>query len=51
MPTLGSCGAHFVGLNARQLPWSLHGRPAVAYLQEHWQKHRSDLYQRVRLEP
>lgn len=46
-PNLGRCGAHFVGLNAQSLPWSLKGRPATAYLAEHWQKHRQALYERV----
>jgi hypothetical protein len=33
---LGRCGAHFVGLNAKSLSWSYEGRPAVAYIREHW---------------
>jgi|GraSoiStandDraft_57_1057295.scaffolds.fasta_scaffold267964_1 hypothetical protein len=41
LPYLGRCGAHFCGLNAKQLPWSLEGRPAVAYIEEHWLRLRS----------
>ncbi|HEU4754098.1 MAG TPA: hypothetical protein VFU47_13390 [Armatimonadota bacterium] len=48
LPHLGRCGAHFVGLNARQLPWSLEGRPASDYIREHWDRHRESLYERVR---
>lgn len=36
LPYLGRCGAHFCGLNATQLPWSLNGRPATDYIQAHW---------------
>jgi hypothetical protein len=50
MLTLGNCGAHFVGLNARQLPWELNHRPAVSYIQEHWERHRPELYRRVGIE-
>ncbi len=49
LPTLGRCGAHFVGLNAKQLPWSLDGRPAVDYIREHWARQRPALYERVGL--
>ncbi len=49
LPHLGRCGAHFVGLNAKQLPWSLEGRPAVDYIREHWQRHRPELYRKVGL--
>ena len=51
LPWLGSCGAHFVGLNARHLPWSLNGKPAVSYIQEHWHKHRGEVYKRVSVDP
>jgi hypothetical protein len=34
--SLGRCGAHFVGLNAKSLPWKYEGRPAVEYIREHW---------------
>jgi hypothetical protein len=36
LPYLGQCGAHFCGLNVKALPWSLDGRPATDYIQEHW---------------
>lgn len=39
-PELGRCGAHFVGLNVRQLPWSYYGRPASECVGEHWHRHR-----------
>lgn len=51
LPHLGDCGAHFVGLNARSLPWELEHRPAVAYIREHWRRHRDALYERVGIEP
>lgn len=46
---LGRCGAHFVGLNARHIPWDYFDRPADAWESEHWQRHRLDLYERVGL--
>ncbi len=49
VPHLGRCGAHFVGLNAKELPWDLDGRPAVAHLDAHWQRHQETLYERVDL--
>jgi hypothetical protein len=51
LQVLGSCGAHFVGLNARELPWSYYGRPASELTREHWQYHLPELYQRVGLPP
>jgi hypothetical protein len=48
-PELGRCGAHFVGLNARSLPWSYYDRPAIDCIAEHWQRHRPALYDRVGL--
>jgi hypothetical protein len=49
LPELGQCGAHFVGLNARHIPWDYYGRPADDCMTEHWQRHRPALYQRVGL--
>jgi hypothetical protein len=46
-PYLGRCGGHFVGLNARRLPWALEGRPAVDHLREHWLRLRPVVYERV----
>jgi hypothetical protein len=40
LPRLGRCGAHFVGLNAKSLPWSLDGRPATDHVGAHWLGHR-----------
>jgi hypothetical protein len=48
---LGTCGAHFVGLNARRLPWDYYGRPATEVRIEHWERLRPTLYERVGLEP
>lgn len=47
LPHLGTCGAHFVGLNAKQLPWDLEGRPATDYLDEHWRRQREEIKTRV----
>jgi hypothetical protein len=51
LPHLGRCGAHFVGLNAKSMPWSLAGRPAVQHLAEHWRRHRPAICRRVGLAP
>lgn len=50
-PQLGECGAHFVGLNAKQLPWTLDGRGASEYVVDHWRRHRAELYARVGILP
>lgn len=42
-PRLGRAGAHFVGLNARSLPWSYYGRPASDCVAENWSSHRDEL--------
>lgn len=42
-PHLGRFGAHFVGLNARHLPWRYYDRPAVDCLVEHWRRHQPAL--------
>jgi hypothetical protein len=34
-------------LNAKQLPWKLHDRPAVEYLREHWLGYRGEVYRKV----
>jgi hypothetical protein len=44
---LGSCGAHFVGLNVRCLPWDFCGRPATEWRLEHWRAHLPELERRV----
>ena len=49
-PEAGRCGAHFVGLNAHHIPWNYYDRPADAWLDEHWERHRPELYRRAGLE-
>jgi hypothetical protein len=46
-PHLGSCGAHFVGLNAKQLPWSFHGRPASDVTRDHWERLKPQVRARI----
>ena len=48
---LGRCGAHFVGLNLRHIPWSYYQRPADEWQAEHCSRHRPALYRAVGLEP
>lgn len=47
LPDVGKKGVHFVGLNAKQLPWSLDGRAAVDYIKEHWEKKREFVYEKI----
>lgn len=47
--TLGRCGAHFVGLNARALPWTCDGRPASDVVRENFRQHEATLRTRVGL--
>lgn len=49
-PELGRAGAHFVGLNARALPWTYYDRPATECVVENWRHHRPDLCRRVGLD-
>lgn len=49
LPGLGSCGAHFIGLNARALPWSYEGRPASELVREHFHRLEPELRARVGL--
>lgn len=44
---LGSHGAHFVGLNARAVPWQHEGRFGHEHLRDHWARHRPELHARV----
>jgi hypothetical protein len=44
---LGSCGAHFVGVNARQLPWSWNGRRGHEYVQEYWDWRKTEVIDRL----
>ena len=46
---LGTCGAHFVGMNAVHLPWNYFDRTADACMDELWHRHRPTLYQRAGL--
>ena len=48
-PSLGRCGAHFVGLNARALPFRYYGRPASEWVAENWERHLPALRARVGL--
>ena len=48
-PELGSCGAHFVGLNVRNIPWRFYERNALEVRLEHWASRRSELRQRIGL--
>lgn len=47
VPHLGTCGAHFVGLNARELPWSYDGRPASEVRREHWHRLQDAIREKV----
>lgn len=40
---LGKCGAHFVGLNPKRLPWILEGRFAHEVIQEFWHARKKRL--------
>ncbi|HEY8483695.1 MAG TPA: hypothetical protein VIL13_03725 [Longimicrobiales bacterium] len=51
LPHLGRCGAHFVGLNAKRLPWELDGRNGADHIREHWLRHRDTLYEKVGISP
>jgi len=48
-PHFGTCGAHFVGMNAPHIPWNYYDRPADLWLDEHWQKVRPLLYEKAGL--
>jgi hypothetical protein len=51
LPHLGRCGAHFVGVNARHFAWDYFGRPADAWMAEHWERHAAELHARTQAEP
>jgi hypothetical protein len=42
---LGRCGAHFVGLNPKRMPWILNGRGAHEVIRERWFGYASELAQ------
>jgi hypothetical protein len=46
-PTLGRCGAHFIGLNAHALPFRYYDRPASDWVRENWKRHLPQLKDRV----
>lgn len=46
-PSLGRCGAHFVGLNARHIPWDYYDRPADEWMREHWESRSRDVRERL----
>jgi hypothetical protein len=46
---LGRCGAHFVGLNLRTIPWDYYGRPAIEVEAEFWERMQPAVAERVRL--
>ncbi len=48
-PEMGTCGAHFVGLNSRHIPWNYFDRPGDEVRREHFDRHRADLYRRAGL--
>lgn len=50
-PELGTCGAHFVGMNAHHIPWNYYDRPADTWLDDHWRRHRPELYGRAAIKP
>lgn len=48
---LGRCGAHFVGINNKQLAKSNHDQSGTEHLREHWRRHRLRLHELVGLAP
>jgi hypothetical protein len=40
---LGRCGAHFVGLNQKWLPWTMDGRGLHELIRERWEAHAGEL--------
>lgn len=48
-PNFGTCGAHFIGMNARHIPWNYYDRPADDWLANHWAASRAELYYRAGL--
>ena len=48
-PEFGTCGAHFVGMNAGHIPWTYYDRPADSWLKEFWHQKRTMLYSKAGL--
>jgi hypothetical protein len=44
---LGSCGGHFVGVNAKRLPWTWNARSGEHYVAEYWDWIKLELYQKL----
>jgi len=44
---LGSCGAHFVGVNIRKAPFEWNGRPGEEYVQGFWDSMKLDVISRI----
>lgn len=44
---LGSCGAHFVGVNSRHLPWEWQGRNGVEWIHSFWQYMEPQVHARI----
>jgi hypothetical protein len=47
VPQAGSHGVHFVGLNAKSLPWSWNGMPGHEHIRANWLAERADVERRV----
>jgi hypothetical protein len=46
-PYIGTCGAHFVGLNAHALPWRYYDRPASELVRENWRRLKPQVAARI----
>jgi hypothetical protein len=44
---LGRCGAHFVGLNAKTLPWRFQGKSGEEYLYANWDGWQPEIRSRI----
>jgi hypothetical protein len=44
---LGSCGAHFVGVNVKRVGWTWKGRPGEQYLHAYWDSRKPALHERL----
>jgi hypothetical protein len=51
VPSLGRCGAHFVGLNVKSIAWQVGGRPADQLVRELWSSLYADICARVGCPP
>ncbi|WP_137387765.1 hypothetical protein [Rhodoligotrophos defluvii] len=47
----GENGAHFIGINVKQIPWHYYGRPADDWIDEHWRRCRPALSRLVGMAP